>query len=94
MVTTNSRLKYRGVEVIAGEDACDAARSLRNVRLLSAEVPRLPHKTCDRPADCKCIYRHFNDRREGPRRENDGAFVTVAYRGDERRRGRGRRESD
>ena len=32
--------KYSGAEVIAADDACDAARSLANLRLLSADVPR------------------------------------------------------
>ena len=56
-------LKYRGAEVIAGDGACDAARSLANLRLLAADVPTLPLKACDRPATCKCKYRHFDDRR-------------------------------
>ena len=94
MVDAKSRPKYRGAEVIALAGACDAARSLKNVRLLSAEVPLLPLKTCDRPPACKCIYRHFEDRRQGPRREDDDALVPVAYHGIEQRRGRGRRESD
>ena len=63
MVEYKPVLKYRGAEVIATADACDAARSLMNVRLLAADVPLLPLKTCDRPATCKCIYRHSDDRR-------------------------------
>ena len=55
--------KYSGAEVIAGDGACGAARSLANLRLLTAEVPPLPLKNCDRPATCKCKYRRFNDRR-------------------------------
>ena len=55
--------KYSGAEVIAGDGACDAARSLANLRFLSADVPPLPLETCDRRAICKCKYRHFNDRR-------------------------------
>ena len=33
------KLIYRGAEVIAAEGACDAARSLTDLRLLSADVP-------------------------------------------------------
>jgi hypothetical protein len=33
------------------------------LRLLSADVPPLPLEMCDRPATCKCKYRHFDDRR-------------------------------
>ena len=63
MVEWKRKRKYRGAEVIAGDGACDAARSLANLRLLAADVPPLPLKTCDRPATCKCKYRHFDDRR-------------------------------
>ena len=91
MVEGKPRLRYRGAEVIAAEGACDAARSLTNLRLLSADVPQLPLKTCDRPATCKCRYRHFDDRRQVfPRRVPHA----TAYRGVQRRVWRGRRESD
>jgi hypothetical protein len=91
MVERKPRLRYRGAEVIAADGACDAAGSLTNVRLLSADVPPLPLKTCDHPATCKCKYRHFDDRRRVfPRRVQHA----TRYRGDERRVWRGRRESD
>jgi hypothetical protein len=91
MVEGKPRLNYRGAEVIAAEGACDAALSLTNLRLLSAEVPPLPLKTCDRPATCKCKYRHFDDRRRKfPRRVEHA----TAYQGAERRVRRGKRESD
>ena len=94
MVEGKPRLKYRGAEVIAPAGACDAARSLANLRLPSADVPLLPLKTCDRPATCKCKYRHFNDRRGGSRRENEDALLPAAHKGTERRRRPGRRDSD
>jgi hypothetical protein len=88
-------LKFRGVEVIAAAGACAAARMLTGMRLLTAEAPRrLPLETCDRPAACRCIYRHFDERRQGPRREDDYAKVPLAHRGVERRTWRGRRDSD
>jgi hypothetical protein len=85
------KLKYRGAEVIAAEDACDAARSLTGLRLLSLDVPLLPLKTCDRAATCKCVYRHFDDRRRRLPRRVEHA---TAYRGAERRVRRGRRDGD
>jgi len=94
MADRKLRLKYHCVEVIAGAGACEVARSLKDLRLLSAEAPLLPLKTCDRPADCKCIYRHFEDRRKGPRRQNEQARVSYAYKGTERRKRHGRRETD
>ena len=91
MVEGKPRLKYRGAEIIAADDACDAAKSLATLRLLSSDVPLLPLKTCDRPAACKCKYRHFDDRRRVfPRRVPHA----TAYRGVERRVWRGRRDSD
>ena len=96
MVEYKPIFKYRAAEVIAAASACDAAQSLMNVRLLSAEVPLLPLKTCDRPATCKCIYRHFDDRRRKfPRREEHALNALMACTpGVERRTRRGRRESD
>ena len=92
MVQGKPRLKYRAAEVIAAAGACDAAQSLMNVRLLAADVPLLPLKTCDRPATCKCIYRHFDDRRRKfPRRVQ---HALMAVQGAERRTRLGRRESD
>ena len=57
VVEYKPNLKYRGAGVIAADDACDAARSLMNVRLLAKDVPLLPLKACDRPLTCKCKYR-------------------------------------
>jgi len=46
-------LKYRAAELMAAAGACDPARWLANIRLMSAEVPLLPLKACDRPCDPK-----------------------------------------
>jgi hypothetical protein len=90
-----SRLKFRGVEVVSTGDACAASKALQGLRLLTAEAPRrLPLPECDRPGACRCIYRHFDDRRQGPRRENEIADIPLAHLGPERRRLRGRRDSD
>jgi len=96
VVEGKPRLKYRGAEVIAAPGACDAARSLMSLRLLSADLPLLPLKTCSEPATCKCKYRHFDDRRRSLRRESEDAsvLIPVAHRGAERRKRPGRRESD
>lgn len=94
MISGKSRLKYRCVEVVAPVGGCEAARSLNNLRLLSVEAPRLPLTTCDRPSNCTCIYRHHEDRRAGPRRDNEHATLPLAHTGAERRKWRGRRDSD
>ena len=95
MADRTPKLKYRGVEVIAAGNACNAARALTSMRLLTAEAPaRLPLAACDRPGYCRCVYRHFDDRRQGPRRENEHAEVPIQHSGRERRTWRGRRDSD
>jgi hypothetical protein len=91
VVEGKPRLKYRGAGVVAADDACATALSLTNIRLLAAEVPLLPLKTCDRNATCTCRYRHFDDRRRTyPRR----VPRATTYRGIEQRVRRGRRDSD
>jgi hypothetical protein len=93
--SANPRLRFRGVEIVAAGGACPAARALHGVRLLTADAPRrLPLDDCDRPVACRCIYRHFDDRRTGPRRENEHAKIPLAHLGPERRKWRGRRDSD
>lgn len=94
MVGGKPSLKYYCVEVLAAVNGCEAARSLKGSRLLSADAPRLPLATCDRPSECKCIYRHFNDRRQDPRRDNEHATIIAEYKGAERRKQLGRRDSD
>jgi len=94
MAGSKLRLKYHCVEVIAPGSGCAEARALKGVRLLSADAPRLPLATCEQPSECKCIYRHFDDRRQGPRRYEEGAAVARRYSGPQRRKQRGRRESD
>ncbi len=95
MADRKTKLKYRGVQIVPGERSCMAARQLTGLRLLTAQAPlQLPLKDCECPQSCKCVYRHFDDRRDGPRRENDHARVPVPFSGAERRRWRGRRDSD
>ena len=94
MAGGKSRLKYHCVEVIAAVKACEDARSLKGVRLPSADAPRLPLATCDRASDCKCIYRHFNDRRQATRRDDDDATIRVERTGTEHRKRLGRRDGD
>lgn len=94
MVGGKPVMRYRCVEVMTDSSSCDAARSLRKLRLLSVDALRLPLATCDRPSDCNCTYRHFDDRRQGPRRERKIATLPFVHKGPEQRKGRGRRDSD
>ena len=88
------RLRYHAVSVVSGANACAAAKQLKNVRVLSADAPRLPLATCDCPATCACTYRHHDDRRAGPRRARELGELPNPWAMTDRRRSIGRRETD
>ena len=88
------RLRFHAVTVVAGSNACEQARSLQGVRLLSADAPRLPMRDCARPDQCDCRFVHHDDRRAGPRRRERVSDMAHTLRGVERRRVQGRRETD
>jgi hypothetical protein len=82
------------VSVVGGQNACAAAKLLKNVRVLSAEAPHLPLANCDCPGACQCTYRHHDDRRAGPRRAKERGQLAGPWAMTDRRRYIGRRESD
>lgn len=84
---------YHAVSIVPGEDACEAARRFAGQRLLSRQAPPLPLPACD-AAQCRCRFRHYQDRRAGPRRRNEIGLIPANYAGKERRQGRGRRADD
>ncbi|MFO1427370.1 MAG: hypothetical protein U1F11_10465 [Steroidobacteraceae bacterium] len=89
---------WHAVSIESGRAGCPAAREVSGVRFLSKDAPTLPLVGCTDPRGCRCVYRHFDDRRAGPRRHGDhggqlhrnGPF----YGGEERRVSRGRRTTD
>jgi hypothetical protein len=87
---------WHAVAVVPNTPACSAAEQIRGKRFLSDEAPRIPLSECAMPLRCRCVYRHFADRRAGPR-----PFTRMMNRhrlrvGDEERRRepRGRRAED
>lgn len=94
MASRIPKLRYHAVSVVSGPGACAAAKQLKNVRVLSAEAPRLPLATCDHPGACKCTYRHHDDRRAGPRRARELGHLAGPWAMTDRRRSIGRRETD
>lgn len=94
MTDARSRLRYHCVSIVGGTAACPAVHELGSQRLLSADAPRLPLATCDRPEQCQCTYRHFDDRRVGPRRAIDSGRPRSSWQQPERRHFRGRRATD
>jgi len=86
--------RWHAVSVVADGNACEEARALQNVRFLSMEAPRLPLHGCLNCAQCHCRYRHHADRRAGPRRAVENFRPPRAWRGQDKRITRGRRDSD
>ena len=86
---------YRAVSIVARLGACQAAQELREERFLSHDAPMLPLNDCGDPANCRCRYQHWEDRRQDSRRMADDGIATMAYYGEEKREGRrGRRADD
>jgi hypothetical protein len=83
------------VTVVLHKTSCGAAASCRNKRFLSGDAPRLPLPECPNRSECRCTYKHFEDRRKGVRRTADmnGALSNEAPK-TSRRQSRGRRSSD
>ena len=85
---------WHAVSVVGQSDACQAAKELRDTRFLSAEAPALPLAQCSSPRLCKCIYRHYPDRRKALRRETDRGQYPRPWIAQERRQVHGRRADD
>jgi len=94
MANGNPRLRYHCVSIVPGDSGCEAARSIADQRLLSADAPRLPLPNCSRPAECECTYRHYDDRRSTQRRAHDRGDSAAPWTAAERRRPGGRRVTD
>jgi hypothetical protein len=89
-----SRQPYHAVVIAAPANACAAAQACKGKRYLSTEAPRLPLADCN-SRRCECKYRHYDDRRGGPRRQDEKATPPVGARERVNRRAtRGRRASD
>jgi hypothetical protein len=89
-----ARMRFHAVTVVAGPNGCEQAKALKDVRLLSVDAPKLPMRDCDRQDQCDCRFVKHDDRRAGPRRREGTTDMTSTLRGVERRRVRGRRETD
>lgn len=87
--------QWHAVEIRSGANACEAAKANLKQRFLAREAPLLPLRDCDRRQQCECKYRHHDDRRAGPRREDEGARPVGGLPDqDDRRYMSGRREED
>jgi hypothetical protein len=85
---------FHGIEVVPGAEACQAARAILGHRYLSDEAPRLPLESCSKPRVCRCVYRHYRDRRTDIRRESDVGLPVRDVPQEQRLRAGGRRITD
>jgi hypothetical protein len=93
---TKARQKqpWHSVSVVPRGEACPGVMALREKRFLPRDAPALPLKDCARGGKCVCVYRHFDDRRAGPRRAAELTGIRGTRVAREQRTSRGRRESD
>lgn len=84
---------FHGIAIEPGDEACEAVWRLAGRRFLSDEAPRLPLDECQCVPDCRCVYRHFSDRRTEVRRDADIGLPNRHVPGD-KRVGLGRRITD
>jgi hypothetical protein len=92
-VRRGSRQPWHAVTIAAPASACGAAQVCKGKRFLSRDAPRLPLAKCD-ATRCDCVYRHYDDRRGAPRREDVKVAAPAAREKTNRRVSRGRRASD
>lgn len=87
--------QYHAVSIFCTSKSCQAAKDKLGERHLSAEAPLLPLRECDRPDQCQCRYKHFNDRRgDSRRREDQGLAAQTDPDRLERRHEKDRRKQD
>jgi hypothetical protein len=92
---------WHAVGIVTARPNCPVCGSYKGVRFLAKEAPPLPLRDCPDPKACSCVYKHFPDRRAGPRRAVERrafepmtpAVVTRVVR-DDRRNSSGRRRTD
>jgi hypothetical protein len=85
--------RWHAVSIVGGPDVCRSATELRAQRFLPQDAPRLPMLNCAWPLKCKCVYRHYADRRASPRRASERGRPWRAV-VPERRQMHGRRADD
>jgi hypothetical protein len=88
--------KYPAVTIAAPMRRCEAVSALEGVRILATHAPTLPMASCTMPAQCRCRFQKYVDRREDEqgRRSNLGQERAAWYAGGQRRKSRGRRNAD
>ena len=87
--------KYPAVTIVTGTNCCGAVRALEGMRILAIQAPALPMPNCTMPADCRCRFKKYVDRREDEQgRRFQFGGERAWYAGGQRRKSRGRRDKD
>ncbi len=69
---------YHAVSLKFPSSACEAAKAMGGIRILSGAAPRIPLPDCD-SHKCKCRFVHYKDRRTGDdRRDTYGQGLSSA----------------
>ena len=92
---------WHAVAIVTAHPGCPICGKYKGLRFLAREAPTLPIQSCPTPGVCNTVYKHFPDRRAGPRRAAELraarpmnlAVVTRVVR-DDRRLSSGRRRTD
>ncbi len=89
------RNPWKAVEIVSDARSCTASKVIKGKRFLCDEAPTLPLAGCT-TVNCNCRYKHFSDRRIGPRRAADlGVAIHLSDSSQRSRRlNRGRRSTD
>jgi hypothetical protein len=85
---------WSAVRLVPHGEVCARATALHEKRFLAREAPALPLKGCTLSSSCNCMYKHYVDRRTGPRRDQERTGRRMVKAPIERRSARGRRGSD
>ena len=89
--------KYPAVTIATPAKCCGAVSALEGVRILATHAPPLPMPNCTMPAECRCRFKKYVDRRddEQGRRSQYSAERGAWHAGGQRRKSpRGRRDKD
>jgi len=91
-----AKTKYHAIQVIPCESSCDPARWISSKKYLVSELYELPLASCDKRDDCRCKFKHYDDRRLNEDRRTDSIVLQNTFSGDETRvqKKRGRRDND
>ena len=96
VVQEKPKSKYRAIQVLPCERACEAAKMISSKVFLIKELSNLPLESCQRINECTCMFKHYDDRRCDEERRSDSIILQNIFSGEDHRvkKKRGRRNDD